>query len=117
MYQKHLVTFPLLLSLVLSSFLPPFANRARAQFAVIDPAHIAVTQAEATRKSILDGLDIAARAAAQAIIQRMVDSTVSWASSGFEGNPAYATDPKQYFADIADGVAGEFIGGSDLAFF
>ncbi|MDP3763912.1 MAG: hypothetical protein Q8Q92_04745 [bacterium] len=49
-------------------------------------------------------------------IERMVDSTVNWINSGFEGNPAYVTDPKQYFTDIADGVAGEFISGSDLGF-
>ncbi|HEY4528264.1 MAG TPA: hypothetical protein VJJ48_00350 [Candidatus Paceibacterota bacterium] len=52
----------------------------------------------------------------QPIIDRIVASTVKWAQSGFEGNPAYVTNPKQYFTDIADGVAGEFILGTDLAY-
>lgn len=50
---------------------------------------------------------------AKHVIERMVDSTVDWINNGFDGNPAYVTDPQQYFADIADGVAGEFIGGED----
>ena len=116
MFQKYLITLSLILSLVCSSFLPIFATKAMAQFAVIDPAHIAVTQAESTRKTILEGLDLAARIATQVIIQKIVASTVAWANSGFEGNPAYAIDPKQYFADIANGIAGEFIAGSDLGF-
>src|SRR3989344_1958601 len=55
-------------------------------------------------------------AIAKKFIERMVDSTVKWINTGFEGNPAYATNPKQYFTDIADGVAGEFIRGGDLGF-
>ncbi|MEK7227527.1 MAG: hypothetical protein AAB641_01385 [Patescibacteria group bacterium] len=58
-----------------------------------------------------DGIAIAI---AKKFIERMVDSTVKWINNGFEGNPGYVTDPKQYFSDIADGVAGDFIAGSDL---
>src|SRR3989344_2324119 len=110
----RLTTFILLLSLVSTSFLPIFAQKTRAQWIVSDPPHTAVTTAEATRKSVKDVLDAAARIAAQIAIQKIINSTVSWAQSGFEGNPAYVTNPKQYFADIANGVAGEFIAGSDL---
>ncbi|MDP2642010.1 MAG: hypothetical protein Q8P21_01830 [bacterium] len=53
---------------------------------------------------------------AKKFIERMVDSTVNWINNGFDGNPAYVIDPEQYFTDIADGVAGEFIAGSDLGF-
>lgn len=55
-------------------------------------------------------------AIAKKFIERMVDSTVTWINSGRDGNPSFVTDPKQYFTDIADGVAGEFILGSDLNF-
>lgn len=61
-------------------------------------------------------IDVIGMAIAQRMVDSMVQSTVKWAQSGFDGNPAYATNPKQYFADIADGVAGEFIRGSDLGF-
>ncbi len=50
------------------------------------------------------------------IIDNIVQSTVTWINNGFEGNPAFVTDPEQYFTDIADGVAGDFIAGSDLNF-
>ncbi len=115
MFSKYLTTSLLLLSLTLTSFLPMFASRAEAQLfggVVFDPT----VNASVIAQTSLTFADIAARAAAQAVIQRMVDSTVEWANTGFEGNPAYATNPKQYFQDIADGVAGEFIAGSDLGF-
>ena len=60
-----------------------------------------------------DGLAIVI---AKKFIERIVESTVLWINTGFEGNPAYATNPRQYFTDIADGVAGEYIAGSDLGF-
>lgn len=50
------------------------------------------------------------------LISRIVDSTVKWINSGFDGNPAYVHNPSEYFSNIADGVAGEFIQGSDLGF-
>ena len=46
------------------------------------------------------------------IIERVVDSTVKWINNGFEGNPAYVTDPRQYFSDLGDGIAGDFISAS-----
>ena len=46
---------------------------------------------------------------AQLVIERIVASTVEWANSGFEDNPAYVTDYKQYFTNVADGIAGDFI--------
>ncbi|MEX0919270.1 MAG: hypothetical protein WDZ64_00790 [Parcubacteria group bacterium] len=91
-------------------------HKVNAQFVVSDPAHTAITGAEAARKIGKDALDFGARIAAQIAIQQIINSTVAWASSGFEGNPAYVTDPSQFFGDIADGVAGEYIMGGDLGF-
>ena len=62
------------------------------------------------------GMDTIAIAIVKHSLERIVDSTTEWVSNGFNGNPAYVTNPKQYFADIADGTAGEFIYGSDLGF-
>lgn len=62
------------------------------------------------------GMDTIAIAVVKHILERIVDSTTNWINNGFNGNPAYVTDPKQYFADIADGIAGNYIAGSDLNF-
>lgn len=114
---RYRVTASLIsLSIISSSILPIFSSQAQAQWVVTDPAHTAITAAKSKWSIIKDVLDTSARIAAQIAIQRLVASTVSWAQSGFEGNPAYVVNPKQYFADIADGVAGEFIEGSDLGF-
>lgn len=59
----------------------------------------------------LDGIAIQL---AKASLTSIVNSTIDWVNNGFDGNPAFVTNPKQYFADIANGVAGEFIEGSDL---
>src|SRR3989344_2927622 len=110
MFGKRAITFLLILSFVSSTFYSPiFAPRVQAFLGFGDinfeiGSHI---------RSIVDTI---AMSLAQRMIDDMVNSTVKWAQSGFEGNPAYATNPKQYFTDIADGVAGEFIYGSDLGF-
>ncbi|MDO8589879.1 MAG: hypothetical protein Q7R69_01230 [bacterium] len=60
--------------------------------------------------------DSIAIALAKVVLEKIFQATTDWVKSGFEGNPAYATDPAQFFTNIADGIAGDFIGGSDLAF-
>ena len=57
----------------------------------------------------LPGLDRWVIDITKIIIRHMVSSTVKWINSGFNGNPAYVTNPGQYFTDIADGIAGEYI--------
>ncbi len=45
---------------------------------------------------------------AKIVVSQVVDSTVTWFQSGFEGGgPAYVTDPKSYFGTIANGVVGD----------
>lgn len=60
--------------------------------------------------------DSIAIAIAKIALEQILQATTDWVRNGFEGNPAYATDPAQFFTDIADNVAGEFIAGSDLGF-
>ncbi len=50
------------------------------------------------------------------MLSMMTDEIVTWINSGFEGKPAFVTDPKQFLVNIGDQVAGEFIAGSGLAF-
>lgn len=61
-------------------------------------------------------LDKIAWTLAKLAIQQITRSTVNWINSGFNGNPAFIGDPKSYFSDLADQVAGQFIQGSELGF-
>lgn len=110
MHSRRLITFLITLSLVSSAFyLPTFAPRAQAIFGFGD----LVIDVKAMVERIVD---TGGRLAAKALVDKMVQSTVNWAQSGFEGNPAYVTDPKQYFTSLSDNIAGEFIAGSDLGY-
>ncbi|MEX2013420.1 MAG: hypothetical protein WD897_00695, partial [Parcubacteria group bacterium] len=60
--------------------------------------------------------DLVAITIAKVALEEILNATTDWINSGFEGNPAYATNPRQFFTNIADNIAGEFIAGSDLAF-
>lgn len=61
-------------------------------------------------------LDSIAIAIAKLALEQILNATTAWVRNGFEGNPAYVTDPLQFFTKIADNVAGEFIAGSELGF-
>lgn len=43
------------------------------------------------------------------IIAEIGRATVAWINSGFQGNPVFVDDPEQFFADIADIQAGNFL--------
>ena len=49
------------------------------------------------------------KAGSQILIQRITSQTVNWINSGFQGNPAYVTDPNQFFLDTGDRIASEFL--------
>ena len=53
---------------------------------------------------------------AQAAIDQITRSIVGWINSGFNGQPSFVTNFNQYFANVADQAAGEFIKGSALSF-
>ncbi len=42
-------------------------------------------------------------------IEKIVDSTINWINTGADGGPIYVTDSQQYFKQLGDGYAGEFI--------
>ncbi len=115
MFGKRSITFLLTLSIVSTIFYSPTVSLIPTQraYAIFGVGDINIESMPQIVKYILDAI---ATTMAQQMIDQMVQSTIKWAQSGFEGNPAYVTNPKQYFADIADGVAGEFISGSDLGF-
>lgn len=53
---------------------------------------------------------------AQAAIDQITRSVVTWINSGFNGQPSFVTNFNQYFANVADQAAGAFIKGSALSF-
>lgn len=48
-------------------------------------------------------------AAAKFILRKLTESVVAWIDSGFEGNPAFITNTKQYLLDTADATVGDFL--------
>jgi len=94
---KKSVALVCLLTLMLVSVSPIFAIRAQAQW-------IDISQAAKEY-----GLDSVGWLLANTIIQRMSASTVNWINSGFNGSPAYVTNPQAYFTDIGDVIAGDYI--------
>jgi len=110
MFRKRSITFLLILSIISSAFyLPVSAPRAQAQFGIPEYGWDLEDITWDIMKKIAIGI-------AQKMVADMVRSTIDWAQTGFEGNPAYVTDPKQYFTRLADGAAGDFIGGTELGF-
>ncbi|MEK7505479.1 MAG: hypothetical protein AAB597_01080 [Patescibacteria group bacterium] len=100
---------------------------AKAQLPVIDTASIAVETAnvfQSTISAISDKalevkeyvLDQLAWDLANIAIQQISQSTIRWINSGFEGGPAYVTNPEAFFADLVDNEIGAFFEGSGLGF-
>ncbi len=76
----------------------------------------AIKTAETNYTAPRDWLDRIALLIGRAAIRTLTASIVSWINTGFQGNPAFVTDVRGYFQDVADQVLGEFIAGTDLAF-
>ncbi len=106
MFKKFLSVLLILSIVTPALYLPQQAKKAEAFLGFGD---IVVDIKELVER-IADGF---AMAIAQQMVDHMVQSTVKWAQSGFEGNPAYVTDPSTYFLSIADQTAGQFIKGGD----
>lgn len=62
------------------------------------------------KETILDGL---AYNVANMIIEKLAADIVDWINGGFEGSPAFVTDPGGFFIDLVDEQIGQFIAGSD----
>jgi hypothetical protein len=76
-----------------------------------------VSAAQSSSQLLKDCIEIGlVKAMAKFILSAMTQEVVNWINSGFEGKPAFVTDPGQFFTDIGDQIAGEFILGSALDF-
>ncbi len=87
---------------------------------VSDPGHTIKTVLNQAWKELKDHYDdvgkYVARLIARALVQMIVQDTVNWINSGFEGSPAYMTDPKSWAENSADKIVGEFILKGPLGF-
>lgn len=63
-------------------------------------------------KWIMDGLDIIGRAIAQRMVDDIVQSSIKWANSGFDGNPTFWTNPGKELGKIASASVGDYIDGN-----
>ena len=54
-------------------------------------------------------LDRIATMITKQILHRMTAEVVNWINSGFEGSPAFLTNPEGFFLDVADQVTGAFL--------
>lgn len=61
-------------------------------------------------------LDPMVSAMGTAILSRVTESIVNWINNGFNGSPSFITDPASFFGNLADGLIGDFIFGSQLGF-
>jgi hypothetical protein len=104
--KRKTVATVVVFAVLLASFSPIFAVSAKAQFVVWDPGNFVPNVAGQTKDY---GLDAVAWTLVNVVIERMAASTVNWINSGFEGSPAFVTNPSAYFTDIGDKIAGQYI--------
>lgn len=69
---------------------------------------------ETVERGIKFGWDSVAWYAAKLIVKKLTAQTVNYINSGFKGNPAYVTDPGQFFLDTADDVASKLLSDTSL---
>jgi hypothetical protein len=72
----------------------------------VNAIHTGLSASQWAKTFVLDPL---ANALAKQIIRKMTVQTVNWINSGFKGNPAYVTNPDQFFLDVGDRVASQFL--------
>lgn len=61
-------------------------------------------------------LDSILNAAMKVLISNITSSIVTWINSGFQGGPAFITNPDAFLTDVGDQIAGNFIAGTELGF-
>ncbi len=110
----------LAISLLAAFLLPRDVGASFAGAAVSVPSYTTGSQPEEIRMGESGsglGLNTAAVAAARMIISKLTDSIIKWVDTGFEGSPAFVTNPGSYLKDLGDQVSGIFIsqlGADDL---
>lgn len=111
---------PILIFFAFGLLCVPHQARAQAFVPVFDSQNFienSITAANTTsltqKELVSDGVFYMA---ARLVIQNITDSIVRWINSGFKGSPAFITNPDEFFTDVADQVAGNYIAGTELDF-
>lgn len=116
----------LLLAIIFLTFFS-FAQKSSAQVATIDAANVAQSTISAAANTASAAssyslqlkefvLDNIAYMLAKVALREITSKTVNWINSGFNGNPAFISNPAEFFKDIGDQALGQLIEGSDLNF-
>ncbi len=108
--NKLLLTLAVFAFTITASYSPTLAPRANALWGVGD----------INLESVPTIIDFVIEKSGKLLAKRMIDdivqSTIKWANTGFDGNPAYITDPENFFRNTASGAIGEAINASDIGF-
>lgn len=99
-------TTPKLLNAQAAVVSDPVTETETAATAVVTGTTAVVSTYDKIKKNILDPL---AWALAKKTVAGLTAQTVNWINSGFNGNPGYLTDPAQFFLNIGDNVASDYI--------
>jgi len=111
---KKLVASVLVLTLLSQGVLLLSPKKASAQFV---PTQDSLNLIENTKQNIKEfSFDSIAYLIAKGLIRQLTTSIVNWINSGFNGSPAFVTNPEQFLIDTADKIAGNLIEGSELGF-
>ena len=123
---KGIIAIALTLILFVGSYAPARPAHAQVVTDIVTELETALTYAETHLSSLYDAissyaedsiwikdyvLDPLAWAMAKEMLQNITDSTVNWINSGFNGSPSFVQNPGQFFQNIGDNIAGNFIAG------
>lgn len=56
------------------------------------------------------------RTIVKSVLDQLTNSVVNWINSGFNGQPSFVTNFQQFFTNVGDQAAGDFIRGTSLSF-
>ncbi len=110
LYNKFLITIVISFAVFLLGSITPKTALA-IPVPVLDGPVLAQNTLLTNKELVLDPV---VTAAAKVVISNITNSLITWINSGFEGNPAFISNPEQYFTDVADQVAGNFIAGGEM---
>lgn len=126
-YFKKIICLILMISIFVPTTFFVLPKKAEAQIPVTDGLNLTVNTVtsvntglsasynllSSNKETVLDPL---AYYAARFLIRTLTQSIVDWINNGFNGNPSFIEDPKNFLLATADRTIGEFIFDSDLNF-
>jgi hypothetical protein len=129
-FLKKIISSFLIVSIILPAIFLSTPNKTNAQFVVTDPGLIFITEGQvipilagllpgsAQKEGGLFGIgyDGIAWFAGRILLRQITQSLVNWINSGFQGNPSFIQDPKDFLEKDIDRTIGNFIESSDLNF-